>query len=316
MITSATPTSKVEITPMQPLATWFGVGGGAARYARPTTAEQLAECVALDPALRVIGDGANLLVDDDGVPDLVVSLTQGDFVRVQREQGSDVVRVGAGVNLPKLILECVRDGLGGLEGLGGIPATVGGAVVMNAGGAFGQIADCVHSVHAVDRLGRRVRLHRGDIAFGYRTSGLNDLIITCVDLRLTPGDAGPLRERLKEVMEYKKRSQPMADRSAGCVFKNPTLTSDLEGIGAAGQRVSAGMLIDRAGLKGLRVGGASVSERHANFIVTDPGTAKARDVIELMTLVARRVHEAMGVRLHREVVVWSRHGVCGEQHAG
>jgi UDP-N-acetylmuramate dehydrogenase len=109
-------------------------------------------------------------------------------------------------------------------------------------------------------------------------------------------------------MAYKAKSQPMADRSAGCVFKNPTLKADLKDIGASGQRVSAGMLIDRAGCKGMAVGGASVSERHGNFIVTDPKTAKARHVIELMEHVVRRVDDYFGVTLEREVVVWQRSG--------
>jgi UDP-N-acetylmuramate dehydrogenase len=176
---------------------------------------------------------------------------------------------------------------------------------MNAGGAFGEIGNAVVRVHALDRQGRDLVLERSEIGFGYRYSGLNHLIITGVELRLTPGDPVALRTRLKDVMAYKKSTQPMAEKSAGCVFKNPTLDRDLAGVAHAGQRVSAGMLIDRAGLKGLRVGGAAVSEGHANFIVTRPD-AVARDVIRLMEEVQKRVREHFGVALTPEVAVWRR----------
>src|SRR5690606_24489569 len=135
--------------------------------------------------------------------------------------------------------------------------------------------------------------------------GRSNLIITAVELALKPDDPLILRQRLKEVMAYKTDSQPMAERSAGCAFKNPTLAADITGVGVKGARVSAGRLIDMAGCKGLRVGGAEVSERHANFIVTHRH-ACARDVIELIDEVARRVHDQYGVDLETEVVIWRR----------
>jgi UDP-N-acetylmuramate dehydrogenase len=308
--------TDISIQHDAPLPTWFKIGGRAERFAAPAHTDALRQCLELDPSLRVLGDGANLLVDDDGVPELVVSLARG-FSSVVPEEGdwsSGRLHVGSGVNLPKLIIETGRRGLAGLEGLGGIPATVGGAVIMNAGGAFGEIASAVARVHAMDRSGNTLVLNRSDIPFAYRTSGLAGLIVTGVDLALTPqADPAALRDRLKEVMAYKARSQPMAASSAGCCFKNPTLAHDLRVPGpngtdefAAGTRVGAGLLIDRAGLKGLSVGGASVSDRHANFLVTAPG-ASARDVICLLDEIVRRVQDRFGVRLEREVVVWSRH---------
>lgn len=325
-----------------PIPTWFGVGGRADRLARPRSIDELRACLHMDPKLRVLGAGANLLVDDDGVGELVVSLAAPAFTAWSFEDSDSAetrlgidharttgsVRVMAGADLPKLILEAVRRGRAGLEGLGGIPANAGGALVMNAGGAFGQIADVVERVFAFARDGSFVVLERSQIDFGYRRSGLNEFIVLGADLSL--GHAGPetLRKRLKEVMAYKAASQPMSANSAGCCYKNPTLAHDVHGIGRAGERVSAGLLIDRAGCKGLRVGSASVSERHANFLMVDkaaeaisaehreagtpaaspsvPHPPKARDVIDLIALVQQRVRERFGVSLETEVVIWRR----------
>jgi UDP-N-acetylmuramate dehydrogenase len=304
-------TADLQIEKNAPIPTWFGIGGGADRLARPASIDDLRRCIELDPGLRVFGDGANLLVDDPGVSELVVELTE--FTSVRRDDTTGAMIAGAGVNLFDLINQTVRVGLAGLEGLGGIPATVGGAAIMNAGGAFGQFSDAVARIHALDRSGRTLVLERSQIDFGYRRSGLNHLIITAVELNLCPGDPIALRARHKEVMAYKKSTQPMAANSAGCVFKNPHVPAALaERLGqpAAGdqsgpQRMSAGMLLDRAGCKGMTVGGAQVSDWHANFFITHKGAA-ARDVIELMRQAAARVKDTFGVDLEREVVVWSR----------
>lgn len=296
-----------------PIPTWFGVGGRADRLARPASIDGLRACLDADPALVVLGDGANLLVHDEGVDRLVVALTDPHFRAVEIDDASGSVLAGAGADLRKLITETVRRGLAGLEVLAGIPASVGGAAVMNAGGSFGQFADAVEAVHALDRSGREVTLGRAQIAFDYRRSGLEDLVITAVRFRLRPvGDAGrqPLRDRLLEVSDFKRRSQPLAANSAGCAFKNPTLEAPLRlETGEsfhAGQRVSAGLLLDRAGCKGLEHGSAVVSDVHANFITARPG-GRAGDVIALMDACAARVHDRFGVALRREVVVWGRH---------
>lgn len=290
-----------------PVPTWFGVGGRADRLAAPASIDDLRRCVDADPALRVLGDGANLLVDDAGVGELVVALSAPGFTGVRWPESPRDARVvaGAGANLPRMLIEAARRGLAGLEGLGGIPATLGGAVVMNAGGRFGQIADAVQRVHAVDRSGGLHAIERGEIDFGYRRSGLDDLIITGVELRLSRDEPARVRDRLRDVMAYKKATQPLGERSAGCAFRNPTLQRDIPGVGRAGERVSAGRTIDLAGCKGVRVGGAGVSEAHGNFLVARPG-ASARDVIGLMELVERRVMDAFGLALEREVVIWSR----------
>lgn len=287
-----------------PLPTWFGIGGKADRLVRPRSVDDLRRCLEIDPELRILGEGANLLVADEGVGELVIAMDAPEMRRYTIDEHG-LVDAMAGASLARLVTDSVRAGLRGLEGLGGIPATIGGAAFMNAGGSFGQMADVVARVHALGRDGDVVLLDRDEIDFGYRHSGLDGLLISRVELQLEPGDAPALRRRLKETMAYKKTSQPMASKSAGCVFRNPTLTEPIDGIGDAGARVGAGLLIDRAGCKGLAIGGASVSERHANFVVTTRD-ASANDALALIDLVRDRVAEAFGVVLQRELVVWRR----------
>ncbi|MCU0689339.1 MAG: UDP-N-acetylmuramate dehydrogenase [Phycisphaerales bacterium] len=304
--------ADVTITHDRPIRTWFNCGGRAARYAQPATIEQLRQCLAIDRDLRVLGDGANLLIGDEGVDELVVELNTGEFAAVQIDidaaRGSGLVRAGAGVNLPKLIHQTHAAGLCGLEVLGGIPASIGGAAVMNAGGAFGEIGTFVEAVEVMARDGQIHTLPKASCTFAYRHSTFGEMerpIITAVHLRLSTGDTAAARAKLLEVMAYKKRTQPMAADSAGCTFKNPTLASAIETIGVAGQRVSAGLLIDRAGCKGLRIGGAEVSSQHGNFFVTHAGCT-ATDLLNLMAEVRRRVHGQFGVMLRPEVAIWGR----------
>ena len=303
------PSLHTPIAPLAQLPTWFGIGGGADAFAIPASPAAVGHLLADHHDVRILGDGANLLVDDDGVGGLVLSLSSPAFSHLHIDPRTGHVVAGAGVKLPKLINQTVKQGLAGLETLGGIPATLGGALVMNAGGKFGQIADSVLRVHALDHTGRQVTLERKQIDFDYRHSGLSHLVITHAELQLTPADPESLTRRHLEIMEYKKGSQPLAASSAGCAFKNPTLAIDLANsagpIGRKGQRVSAGMLIDRAGIKGLRIGGASVSPVHGNFIVTDKD-AKARHVIDLMDEISHRVLDTFGVQLLPEVVIWKR----------
>lgn len=297
--------TAVPVLRDQEIPTWFKVGGRADRMARPADADELRACVELDPDCLILGDGANLLVDDEGVGELVVRTDAPALSAVRIDAPAGLVVAGAGAKLPRLVNECVRRGLAGLENLGGIPASIGGAVRMNAGGAFGQIADVVERVHAVDRSGAPVTRERDQIDFGYRRSGLEALIIVGVELRLPHAEPGVLRRRLLEIMEYKSRSQPLGASSAGCLFKNPTLTRAVEGIGMPGQRVSAGLLIDRAGCKGLAIDGAEVSPVHGNFFVSKPA-GRAADVLRLMEHVRRRVLDRFGVDLEPEVVIWRR----------
>ncbi len=289
MIRAATPAAA-------PIETWFGVGGGADALVTPQSVDDLRAAIREhDPALgpvRVLGDGANLLVCDDGVDGLVIDTSALASV----EWIDTGVHAGAGAGLPKLVTEACRRGLGGLEGLGGVPASLGGAVRMNAGGAFGEIAETIRSVRVVDMQGNEHTLKTSELEFGYRRSNLSGLIVVGAELTLPSADPQALRSRLKEVMAHKKDAQPLAARSAGCVFKNPDVD---------GERVSAGRLIDKAGLKGERIGGASVSERHGNFVVVEEG-ATASHVLALIDRVRARVLDESGVELEQELVVWKR----------
>ncbi len=304
--------SAVTILENQPIHTWFGVGGKAKRMALPRSLAELRACLKLDPKAKVLGDGANLLVCDRGVDELVIALSdlnKGELATFEigavDANGLATVRAGAAVHLFKLINATTDVGLSGLENLAGIPACIGGATVMNAGGKFGSFGDCVVSVEAMDRAGDMHTLPYAQCKFNYRHTHFceSDLIITAVMLRLVGEDVATVKKKLKVVTDYKRGTQPMSAASAGCAFKNPTLTAPLAGVGEAGQRISAGMLIDKAGCKGMRLGTAHVSEQHGNFITADKG-GSADDVLAVMRVVRQRVAEAFGVRLEPEVVVW------------
>jgi UDP-N-acetylmuramate dehydrogenase len=291
--------------PLGPL-TWFGVGGRADALVTPRTAEALAElirrCRHNQVRVRVLGSGANLLVDDAGVEGVVISLNDPSFasLEVNTEGGIELMKVGAGHDLMKLVTECARRGLAGIEGMTGIPAQVGGALAMNAGGRYGEIGDAVHAV-AIVRPDGELRVYaKGELHFAYRHATLPEGVIAWATFSMREENPLAVRARVQEYMAYKKSVQPMSNSAAGCMFKNPVDP-------ATGQRVSAGKLIDEAGLKGRRVGKAFISDRHANFFTCEPG-ARTDDVRELVRLARRAVFDRTGLGLETEVVFWSRHG--------
>lgn len=283
------------------IPTWFGVGGRARALATPRTLEQLAMCVASDPECKILGDGANLLVADAGVDELVVGL---EHLRSVSYEADGVVRAMAGAKLPRLVQETVARGLAGLHTLAGVPASIGGAVAMNAGGQHGNTFDHLVELTTLDRQGVVRTEPASAFGAGYRDGGLGGRVVVEAVFQLSPGEPAEWRERVKAIMLEKKHRQPLAADSAGCVFKNPVLHEAIAGVGEAGQRVGAGRLIDRAGCKGWAVGGASVSERHANFIIVDKPHATAAHVVELIERVRGAVRDRFGVSLHTEVVLW------------
>lgn len=272
--------------------TWYRIGGRARWLAHPQSAEELARMrqAALDAGFpfRVLGRGANILIRDEGVDGVVVRLDAPRFTRID-VRGSRV-RVGGGVDLMRLCKLCARRGLSGIEGLAAIPATVGGAVRMNAGGRYGQFGDVVDRAEVLTVDGSVHEVDRKQIGFGYRSWGLGRSVVLGVELELTPDEPARVWERFREYWRVKRATQPVGERSAGCVFRNPP-------------NESAGHLIDLAGLKGRTIGGARVSERHANFIVAS-SRARAADVIRLAEHVREQVRRCFGCELEYEMEVW------------
>lgn len=282
------------VRPDQPLApaTWMGIGGPATYLIEPKDVEQLEEvvrrCREGDVPMFVLGRGANLLVDDAGVAGAVIRLTGGQFAEVSISAGA--INAGAGADMGRLVLRCVREGLTGLEALTGIPGSVGGCVKMNAGGAFGDIGSAVESVEVMTKNGEILRRFRGDLAFAYRSTNITAKFILGAEFRVAEDDPHRILKQVKQIWIYKKNTQPLGNRNAGCIFKNP-------------RGLSAGALIDRAGLKGRRVGGAHVSEKHANFILADAGT-RAADVLKLINTIREIVYKKAEVYLELEIEVW------------
>lgn len=238
--------------------------------------------------LFILGNGSNLLIRDRGIRGLVVKLT-GEFKNIVLN-GCEIT-AGAGVMLPVLAVRTAKAGLSGLELLAGIPGTVGGALVMNAG-ALGQcIGDAVQSVTVFDRTGRVRVLNREEMDFAYRRSVLQerDYLIVAVKLRLLPGVEAEIQKNLQAAVAKRKRSQPLLMPNAGSIFRNPA-------------EFAAGKLIEESGFKGFKQGKAAVSELHANFIVNEGG-ATAQDVLQLIKLIQERVQEKYHIFLEPEIKV-------------
>lgn len=291
---------NIRHTPDAPLGalTWYRTGGHAAVLASPSNAAQLSEltarCRERQVPMRVLGAGANLLVGDAGVDAVVVRLDDPDFKQIAADEKEGTITAGAGVDLFKLVPASARAGLDGLVHVAGIPATVGGAIRMNAGGAFGDIGEAVKRVKVMSDAGQVYYRDQDDLEFNYRRTNIAAPFILEVEFALDPGDPEALMKRYKEIYLYKKNSQPMGDKSAGCCFKNPPAE-----VGA-----TAGQLIDRGGLKGFAVGGAGVSEVHANFVVAEPGRTTSADVLKVIAHIEHTVEQKFGVKLERELVVW------------
>ncbi|MEM1109362.1 MAG: UDP-N-acetylmuramate dehydrogenase [Planctomycetota bacterium] len=281
--------------------TWYRTGGHAAVLASPSNVAQLSEltarCREQHVPMKILGAGANLLVRDGGVDAVVVRLDAPGFKQIAIDEKAATITAGAGVDLFKLVPASARAGLDGLVHVAGIPATVGGAVRMNAGGAFGDIGESVKRVQVMSDAGQVYYRDRDDLDFGYRHTNIAAPFILEAEFELTPDDPEALMKRYKEIYLFKKNSQPMGDKSAGCCFKNPPPPP--EGLGLA-----AGQLIDQAGLKGFSVGGASVSELHANFVVAEPGKTTSADLLAVIEHVEQTVAQKHGIELEREVVVW------------
>ena len=268
---------------------FFGIGGNAAAYFEVSTTDELAYVVQLkkrrNVPVAIIGRGSNLLVSDAGYPGIVIRLI-GEFNRLEFNQ--NCVDVGAGVSLPRLSKMAASHGLSGVEFALGIPGSVGGALIMNAGAWGSSFGDIVKRVQVMTDEGELTDLSRDDAQFSYRHSGLKRYFcVTGATLTLTHSNAEEVDNLMQDLYNQKITSQPFAEENAGCMFKNPP-------------GHSAGKLIDECGLKGHRIGGAEVSKIHGNFIL-NLDDATAHDVLSLVRHIQNHVKQERGVNLEMEV---------------
>ncbi len=283
-----------RILPDEPMAghTTFRIGGPADCLVLPASLEEVRQLAALarefDTPLTVLGNGSNVLVRDKGIRGLVISFAK-PFAYIQREGTS--ILTGPGTILGAVSQFAAGQALSGLEFAVGIPGSVGGAVFMNAGAYDGEMKNIVRRVTALTATGETVELPGPELGFSYRHSVFqeNGAFIGEIELSLDSGELEAIREKMADFTRRRQQKQPLEHPSAGSTFKRPPGNF-------------AGTLIEKTGLKGLSVGGAQVSEKHAGFII-NRGGATAEDVLRLMAEVERRVHEAHGVTLSPEVRV-------------
>jgi UDP-N-acetylmuramate dehydrogenase len=272
--------------------TWYGLGGSVDYFIRPINIKQVKKivqrCNENNIPIYVLGFGSNLLVSDEGLRAAVIKFDGEQFSHV--EFNGDEVTAWAGAELSKVVMDSVRKGLSGIEALTGIPGSIGGAVRMNAGGNFGDFGSAVEKVQLMDIEGNVFEKSKPELVFDYRRTNITAKFILNAQIKLTPSDSDQIMKTVKEIWIYKKNTQPLNTKNSGCIFKNP-------------RGVSAGALIDRTGLKGLRIGGAVVSEKHANFINAEKGCTSS-DVINLIDMIKQKVKEQFNIELELEIEIW------------
>ncbi len=268
--------------------TTFKIGGPAKYFYPAQNNEQLIEAVKIAQEIKlpylILSGGSNILISDRGFDGLVIK-AQNSGLKVQ----NDEIEVDSGVMLNKLVGECTKNGLSGLEWAAGVPGTVGGAIRGNAGAKEGEMKDIVEWVEVLHE-GSQIRLKNRDCQFKYRHSlfkNNNDYLIVSAGLKLKSADKDAIQKKVNEFINQRQESQPYDFPSAGCIFKNP-------------EGDSAGRLIDQAGLKGKRIGDAQVSDKHANFIV-NLGQAKAEHVVMLISLIKQKIRTDNNIQLEEEI---------------
>ncbi|MCC6983654.1 MAG: UDP-N-acetylmuramate dehydrogenase [Bauldia sp.] len=281
-----------RLTPNADMApvTWFRVGGPAEILFQPADEDDLALFLSRLPSeipVTVVGIGSNLLIRDGGIRGVVIRLSAKGFGHAVREPG-DRLRVGAFLPDKRLAAFALEEGLDGFAFYHGIPGGIGGALRMNAGANGRETAERLVSVRAVDREGRVHVLGNAEMGFEYRhTNASDDLVFTEATFQGTPADRAGIQAAMDAVQHHRETVQPLKEKTGGSTFKNPPGTS-------------AWKLIDAAGCRGLRVGGAQVSEMHTNFLI-NTDEASAADIEELGETVRARVYETSGVRLEWEI---------------
>ena len=288
---AAMPDLRGRLLANQSLAelTWFRVGGPAQLLFTPSDEDDLAYFLARLPKelpVYVVGVGSNLIVRDGGLPGVVIRLSPRAFG--ETSAGGDVVSAGAAALDKRVAETAAAAGIGGLEFFFGIPGTVGGALRMNAGANGGETKDVLIEASGVGRDGARHRFTNAEMKFVYRNSGVDpSIIFTAARFRGAISQAEAIRARMAEVQNHRETAQPIREKTGGSTFKNPP-----------GQ--SAWKLIDTAGCRGFRVGGAQVSEMHCNFLI-NIGNASAHDIETLGETVRARVKENSGIELQWEI---------------
>lgn len=278
----------------EPLAayTWLRLGGSAQYFAEPTTIEELTDLVKRsreeDLPVRLLGKGSNLLVNDQGVSGVVIQVAAPLFGKI--EVRGNTIRAGGGALLGHVISTAVREGLGGLEQLAGIPGTIGGALHGNTGGSGGDVGQWTSEATVMTRSGELLTRTRDEMRFAYRQSSLNELVIVDVTFTLEPEDPVPLTRRLQKVWIVQRAGQPTLDDRAACMFKNT-------------QGMTTADLIESAGLRGTRIGQAALSDRDSNFVIVSED-ATVDDVLRLFDLVKTKVADFHEIELDLAIDVW------------
>ncbi len=285
----------MRILEQEPLSahTTFRIGGPASFYMIPENAEEIREGIHFAKEREfpfiTIGRGSNMLFPDEGYHGVVIEIGSG--MNEIEYSGAGKIRAQAGALLSAIASEAARHSLTGFEFAGGIPGTLGGAVVMNAGAYGGEIKDCIVSARVMDSAGNESTLSREQLELGYRTSVIQsrgDLVLEA-EFQFETGDPREIRERMKELNAKRREKQPLEFASAGSTFKRP-------------EGHFAGKLIEDAGLMGYRVGDAQVSEKHCGFVV-NRGHATAKEVLAVICDVQKKVLENSGVKLEPEVKI-------------
>ena len=274
--------------------TWLQLGGQVEYFAEPRNEEELADLLKTanqeGVETRFLGTGTNVLVSDSGVPGMVVRLSAPAFCSINPDAASETISAGTGAKLGRVITSAVYAGLAGLEGLIGIPGTVGGAVRNNISTSAGDIAQWLASVRIVRRDGRAVDLSAADLDFSGGSDPLADGVMTACRFRLQAEEPEELTRRLQKIWILRKKNQPFGYQGAGRLFKDPSGNS-------------ASDLIDDAGLKGTRIGGAVICERNSNFVLIEP-ECSTDDVHRLIRLIQTQVRERSGVDLETDLTLW------------
>ena len=271
--------------------TWFQLGGPAEFFAEPRIEEELAALLNLckneSIPTRTLGFGSNIIVSDMGVPGMVFRLTAGCFTDI-RIEGNTII-AGSGAKLGRVITAAVHAGLSGIENLIGIPGTVGGAIMANMGTNSGTIGQWVKKIRLANDSGKIIEIAGKDFAFGLGGHSLQDVVLLEATVELEEEDAVELSKRMQKLWIVRKTTFP-AGQCAGYIFKNP-------------RGLPPGELIERSGLKGTRIGGAVISERHANFIIAEPECTSS-DILRLIDLVRDQVLDRTEVELELSVQIW------------